>query len=122
MDANSLIGIAGELMNWLIYGAILIHLIKAKGDLARVKLIIVVIGFFAILHFSENFFYAQAFIAIWVLLSGFKLLVDNRIMIVLLVLLLILTYFSPVFYFISFFIYLIIVGGFIYSAFKEIGL
>ncbi|MFH1586627.1 MAG: hypothetical protein ABID38_02100 [Candidatus Diapherotrites archaeon] len=123
MDAPALIGIAGEIMNILIYFAILVHFIAAKGDIARVKFIIVVIGFFTILHFfPENFFYAQAAVALWILFSGFKLLVHSEIMIGLLVLLLILTHFSPVFYIISFFIYLIIVGGFIYSALKMIKL
>ena len=122
MDAPALMGITGEIMNILIYFAILVHFIAAKGDIARVKLIIIVIGFFAILYFSQNFFYAQAAIAIWVLFSGFKMVVHREIMIGLLVLLLILTHFSPVFYIISFFIYLIIIGGFIYSALKLIKL
>ncbi len=123
MDAPDLMGIAGEIMNILIYFAILVHFIAAKGDLARVKFIVIVIGFFAILYlFPENFFYAQAAIALWILFSGFKMVVHNEVIIGLLVLLLILTHFSPVFYIISFFIYLIIVGGFIYSALKMIKL
>ena len=110
------------ILNILIFFAIVVHMLVCKNNTQRLHMIIIVIGFFAILYFFEaNFFIAQTVIVMWVIFNNLETMVSRTFLILLLVGLLFISYSSPLFYFITIIFYVIVLAGFILSAFREIG-
>lgn len=105
----------------LIAVAIVIHFVARRTAMERLHLIVIVAGFFATLYiFQDNWFVAQTFIVIWVILSGARLIISRNVLIAMLAIVLLLSFSSPVFYFAAVIFYTIVVGGFILSSLKEI--
>jgi hypothetical protein len=110
------------ILNLFIAFAIIIHFLTQRTTLDRIHFIIIVAGFFGILHFFEgNMFYAQSFIVAWLILSGVKMMVSREVMLFLLLVVLVFPSFSPAFLALTFLFYVLVLWGFIYYALKEAG-
>ena len=112
----------GLVLNLFIAIAVILHCLTKRTTLDRIHFIIIVAGFFGILYFFENnMFYAQSFIVIWLVVSGVKMMVSREVLLILLIMVLVFPLFSPAFLALTFFFYVMVLWGFIYSAFKEAG-
>ena len=112
----------GFVLNIFIALAIIIHLLTKHSTRDRIHFLIIVIGFFSILHFFEgNMFYAQSFIVVWLVVSGIKMMLPQEVLLILLLIVLVFPLFSPAFLILTFLFYILVIWGFIYSAFKEAG-
>lgn len=101
----------------LLYIAIFIFLIRLKGAIAKLHLIIVVIGFFGIVHFVD-FYRAQFFILAWLAVNNIPMLIDRTVAIVLIVILALFLVFMPMFYYpVSLAVYTLIIFGFLHAAY-----
>src|SRR3989338_10711463 len=101
----------------LIYLAIFIFIIKAKSTTERLHLIVVVIGFFAIVALVD-FFRAWFFILAWLAVNNIPMLIDRTVAIILIVVLAFFMIFMPMFYYtVSLAIYTLIIFGFLHAAF-----
>ena len=110
-----------SIVNILIYIAIAANLLSAKDNEERIKIGVIVVGFFSLLFlFPNDFFLAQTLIAAWLILTGAEMIVSRNVMIVLLALAAILSFAMPWFFFISFLFYIIVLGGFVLGAFRKI--
>jgi len=106
----------------LIYLALLIHFITRKNNDARIQLAIAFIGFTLLsIAFEGEFFIAQTFFIVWMLVVNMPLMISRMTAFILLVAALIISVTSPAFYFLSLTLYVIVIGGFIFSAFGKVG-
>jgi|SRR3989344_3428220 len=111
-----------QIINLLIYLAIALHFIFAGNNDNRFKFLIVLSGFFALsLFFGDNFLILQPFVIGWLILTGTKMLFPKEIMIGLLALLVILSATSPIFFTLMFLFYIVVLLGFIFTAFSKAG-
>ena len=109
------------IVNILVYLAIGAWLITAKDTEERLKLVVIVIGFFALLAlFPNDFFLVQSLIVAWLILTGAEMLVSRYVMLGLLAVTVILSTVMPAFFFINFIFYIIVLGGFILLGFRKI--
>lgn len=109
------------IVNFLIWVAVAAHLLSASNNEARLKIGVIVIGFFALLYlFPDDFFLVQTLIVAWLFLTGAEMIVSRQVMFALLGISVALSYFLPGFFFINFLFYFIVLGGFVLSAFRKI--
>lgn len=108
-------------VNALVFLAIAAHFLSAKDNEERLKLILVVGGFFALLFLFENdFFFVQTLVIAWLVVTGAGMIISKKVAIALLAVSMFAPLTTPWFFLISFAIYVIILGGFIFSALKKI--
>ncbi|HLC36610.1 MAG TPA: hypothetical protein VJK05_03315 [archaeon] len=106
-------------INVLVYLAIAVNLFKAKGN-KKFHFIVVVIGFFAINYFIQNFFLASALLAAWFVFEGMESLVSKQLMVLMIAVMIVISPSSPYFYLIALMLYLITIFDFLYHALKKI--
>jgi len=88
----------------------------------KINLIIVVIGYLAILYYVENFFAATTVMTLWFLFAGTKYFVSKEILFALYAVLIVLSFANPFFYIIAFVLYTITLSNFILSTLKQVKL
>jgi len=113
------LGIYQLIIQILIYAAIVILLITQKGN-ERLKTIIMIAGFFALIFFVQNFYIANTFIMLWLLLMDVEFFVDKRILFGLIIIMVILGFGNPFFYFIAGILYIIILVNFFFYSFRQL--
>lgn len=86
----------------------------------KINLIIVVIGYLAILYYIENFFAATTLMTLWFLFTGTKYFVSKEILFALYAVLILLGFANAFFYIIAFVLYAITLSNFILSTLKQV--
>lgn len=110
-----------QIVTILIYFAVIIHFVAADNNSGRLHFLVVLVGFLALSEmFKENFFLLQAILVGWLILVGTKMIVSKEILLIMLVILIVVSVASPWFFFITFLFYVIILGGFVFSAFTKL--
>lgn len=115
MDLTNLIGIYKEIVNVLVWIAILVFLIRSKGFSEKIHFLIVIAGFFLLSTFL-GFYYATFFVMAWLVLNNRQLMISKPTALILLVIAFFVPLSSILFYLISLTIYIILIFGFIYYA------
>jgi len=109
------------IVNILVYLAVGAWLITAKNSDERLKTVVIVIGFFALLAlFPNDFFLVQSLIVAWLIFTGAEMIVSRYVMLGLLALTVILSTVMPAFFFINFLFYVIVLGGFLLLGLRKI--
>jgi hypothetical protein len=96
----------------MIYISVILNIVATSGR-ERITNAIIIIGFFSLDFYFQDFFIKFAFIALWLLLMGVKFFVSKEILVVMVVFLFMLGYGNPWFQIIAILLYLIIVINFL---------
>ena len=132
-DILEFIPLGLQLVLYLCYIAIVIHFIHQPNNEARFKFIFIVLGFFSIFYFATgkftsflynpewSFMLTQMAIMLFLSFMGVHMLIDRNAVLILVILFLI-TITSKIFLavFLGWIAYIIVIFGFIYSAYKKI--
>jgi len=113
------LGIYQTIIQILIYIAVAILLLTSKGN-ERVKNIVIMIGFFTLDFFIQNFFVSSTYIMLWLLFTGVKFFVSRELLIGLILLMLVLGFGSPFFYIIALILNIIVLVNFFFSTFRKL--
>ncbi len=109
-----------NIIDILVYVAVIFIVITAKDDENRLKYIIAVAGFFAIAYLLPvHFVPMRAFIAAWLILVGIPLIISKEMALLLLLIATLLPASNPLFFVINFLFYVIILGDFLHYAFDS---
>jgi len=107
------------LITVLIWVCVLISFFAGNRN-KKINLVIVVIGYLAILYYIENFFAATTFMTLWFLFMGTKYFVSKEIIFILYVVIIVLGFANPLFYIISYVIYTLTLSNFILGTVKQV--
>ncbi len=107
-------------VNVLINLAIVIHFFTAKDNSERFTFVVAITGFFALDALVGDLFLAQFFVAAWLVLMDRPLMISKHLVLGLLAVAAVVQTYSPEFIFVSAVLYIVILWGFLYSAFEKL--
>jgi len=104
----------------LVYFAILVYFITGKNNMDRLHFLLVIIGFFALDSYINDIFVSELFIAAWLIAMNIELMLPRYLAIIFLVVAAVVRAYSPTFIIISGLLYITILWGFVFGAFKKL--
>ncbi len=117
---DELFSVYSLIVNVLSYSAIGIYLVTAKNLDERLQFLVALAGFFAIGGLVGDVLLAQFFIAAWLVLMNRPLMVPRWMVAGMLGLALVIRVYSPEFLAVNAALYVIILWGFVFGAFKKL--
>ena len=117
---SDLIPLYHLLANAIIAIAIMIYIVTERSNKDRLRYVIIIAGFLAILFIIKDILISQFFIGAWLYFENAPMIIPRWVVLVFLLIALVSRLYSPVFLAIAFLLYFIIIWGFLLGAWKRV--